>query len=1670
MNSGKNKIKKPLYRRIIKITLIIVASFVGLILILALLIQSSPVQNFIKNKAVSYLKAKLHTELSIGKIYITFPKNIVINDIYLEDHAHDTLFSAEKLSVNLSMLKLLHSNIEINSIDLEKSTIHVKRLLPDTIFNFQFIVDAFASPTTKPMAQKDSSSSQISVHDIVLDKINLVFKDAVSGNDDSFFLGHLAINIDRFDMAHQDFSVPSVVVTDLHGKIRQTAALVRGNPKHDTTKFIYPSLKLRNISLNEIQLVYLDNPTAVNANLKVHNLAVHVRAMDLTNHLIQLDHVELSKTSVAVGLGKLDHSKATQANSSEPIAADSPNWRIIADRLDLTESNISFDDENKAAQKSGLDYSHMHLRDIMLHANHLLYSRDTMAADISAASLLESSNFQLGELSGEILYSDKRAYVKNLLVKTPSSVVQGSVDLLYPSLDAIKKDPRSLTLRANLGQCSLQAKDILAFVPGLKKQAAFHNTDEIFKFKTTVSGNLASLNLNLFQFSGFDGSQIDVTGTIKGLPEIKNLYGDFVINKINTTKKDLTLLLPPHSLPSTLEIPETISLHGNVKGSEQFLIADLTMNSSSGFLSIKGSTRKMSDIKNMVYNATVIAKDFQAGKVLKSESSYGSVSLQFMARGRGLDVHTAQSEFEGTIYSAEIKKYKYQNLRIKGSLQNEIAQTDIVMHDPNMDFSLHGMADWHSKYPSVHITTSVADLKTQPLGFSSRNIGYSGYIDINFPVTDPDNLKGEALFAKNIITSDSQKIAIDTVKLLAGQTDTNQFIRLYADVIEAQMQGKYKLTEMRSVLKQLFNPYFQTMNADSVVNTSQYDFSITAVIKNRPLLRTLIPSLTRLDPIQFAAHFNTEKGWKADLISPMIVFGSNRIKNFQVHVKPQSKSLIVDAEIAQLNSGKSLALYGVSLKNSITDNKINFVLNIEDKFLKNRYTIGGLFEQPNKKDYKLSLNGESLLLNYQSWQVDKNNSIHFSSGDINAVAFNLKKNDEELRINSASSQKDAPLNIEFNNFLLSTLSSMAGSDSLALNGRLNGKATVTNIRNAPIFVGQLAINDLSFNSDTLGNLSIKVNNETQNKFSADVHIDGRGNDISLTGDYSTGNGTFDLNAKINKLELSSIVGASMGILKKASGSIQGDLALKGTLNKPDISGNIFFTDAMITPTDLNNDFYISNENLKIDHGITFKNFAILDSAKNKLVFDGPVKTEDYKHFDFNLSVNAKNFRALNTEKSDNQLYYGKLYFNCNLQVKGTELKPVVDGTVKIDEKTNLTITLPQDEPGIEDRQGVVEFVNKKSLINDSVKNAENKDTSNFVVRGIDISTNIIIDSSAILNIIIDPDNGDALSVKGKATLTGGADQSGKTTLSGTYQISNGSYNLSFSLLKKNFKIQNGSTIVWTGEPTKANLNINAILIANTAPIDLVDDQLAQSTSSVRNTYLQKLPFEVHLHIGGELMKPQVSFDIVLPEDQSYSVSKDIITLVQGKLGMLRQDSGELNKQVFALLLLNRFVGDDPFASDAAGINAESLARSSVSKILTQQLNQLASSLIKGVDVNFDLQSSDDYTTGQLQNRTDLNVMVSKRLLNDRLTVSVGSDFELEGPQNVGASQGSDLIGNVGINYKLTKDGRYMLRAYRKNDYDDIVEGYVVETGVGFIITVDYNKFSELFSKKKKSKE
>jgi hypothetical protein len=340
-----------------------------------------------------------------------------------------------------------------------------------------------------------------------------------------------------------------------------------------------------------------------------------------------------------------------------------------------------------------------------------------------------------------------------------------------------------------------------------------------------------------------------------------------------------------------------------------------------------------------------------------------------------------------------------------------------------------------------------------------------------------------------------------------------------------------------------------------------------------------------------------------------------------------------------------------------------------------------------------------------------------------------------------------------------------------------------------------------------------------------------------------------------------------------------------------------------------------------------------------------------------------------------------------------------------------------------------------------------------------VAVNITIDKEATLNLIIDEANGDYLNVRGTANLTGGIDPSGNLTLAGLYELEEGSYRFSFNQVKREFLIRKGSTILWTGDPYKADIRVKAVYVANTAPLTLVQKQLAEADQTVLNTYKQKIPFEILLNMEGELMRPDITFDIDLPE-KNYGVSSEIVSTVRTRLSELRTEPSELNKQVFAVLLLNRFISDDPFQNEPREGGISSLARQSASKILSEQLNNIIGGSIAGFDVSFDINAIEDYTTGELQNRTDLTVGLSKQLLDDRLRITVGSNFELEGPQETDRKT-TNIAGDVSAEYQLSKDGRYLVRAYRKDEYI-VVQGQVIETGVGFVFTTDYDKFKNIF--------
>jgi uncharacterized protein involved in outer membrane biogenesis len=208
--------------RVGKICLKVIAGILLFILVLLLLIQTSFVQNFARKKIVSYLQAKLHTKVSIGDLDIGFPKKIILKNIYVEDLQKDTLLSGERLEINISMFRLLQHTVDIREIGLKGITVKIKRVLPDSSFNYDFIIKAFGSNSNSDTLKKNASRPfKIELDRIYLQRIGGTYKDDATGNDFTAFLEDFSTRIKTFDPVHLVFSAGDISLSGLRGNMRE---------------------------------------------------------------------------------------------------------------------------------------------------------------------------------------------------------------------------------------------------------------------------------------------------------------------------------------------------------------------------------------------------------------------------------------------------------------------------------------------------------------------------------------------------------------------------------------------------------------------------------------------------------------------------------------------------------------------------------------------------------------------------------------------------------------------------------------------------------------------------------------------------------------------------------------------------------------------------------------------------------------------------------------------------------------------------------------------------------------------------------------------------------------------------------------------------------------------------------------------------------------------------------------------------------------------------------------------------------------------------------------------------------------------------------------------------------------------------------------------------------
>ncbi|KGE13547.1 translocation/assembly module TamB domain-containing protein [Sphingobacterium deserti] len=1656
----------------LKTILWIIGSVIALLLLIIFLIRIPAVQNYVVGKVTNYLENKIGTPVDIGYVNITFPKKLVLENVYFEDQTKDTLIAGEKLLVDINMLKLLKNTVEIEELELEGITAKIRRTLPDSSFNFDYIMQAFTSEKESTTASDTSSALVFNIEDVLFKRIHFVYDDQVIGTSADIRLNHFDTRVKKFELTNNmAFSMPDIKIDGLTALVKQwqpvsdaEAPSVADLGIADTsaqTSSLLPDVDIKNIDLSNILVQYADESSKMDTKFDIKRLNANIKELDLNKEIVRLEEVALDESDSQILFGKTNTVASASQTPTDTTAApaSSMNWVVSADRLIINKTNVWFKDDNQPRMK-GFDYGNIKITNFLGDLEDLYYSADSISGSLQNLSMKDHSGFTIKKLEADFVYGSKGAEIKNLIAQTPYTTIRDYVKISYPSLDAISSNPNLVDIDAKIRKTTIDMRDIRYFVPDLDTMEVMKPLlARSFYIDGSVRGKMDNLTIPNIEFKTLDRTHLQASATIKGLPDMEKLDIDLKLRKFTTSRFDIERLVSKSMLPDSIQLPNAISLSGTFKGGMKGFDTNLSLVTEKGNATVNG---KMAMGRDTTYDAYVSVDNFNIGNILNQDSVLGIISVEAKVQGRGIDPKTMNAKVEGNLNQLDAMGYTYRNIKLDAQANGGDIAGSLVSPDPNIQLNMDFAADMRGAYPKVQATLMVDSINLQNLKLMDQDFRYHGKIVADFETADPDFLNGSLIVSNSSIAYENDRYTLDTIALRAMADTNRNTILLRSEFLNAHLVGKYRLTELGASIQDIVRMYYNPTNEQPT--TLAYDpqsFEFSATLNNSRFIREFLPELEEMRDVTLDGTFNSaSKSFMAKLIAPKILYGGTLVENVGVDLITADSTLYYSALINRIKVG-SIELTNTVASGSVVENNVDFGLWIKDKVGKEQYHLGAGVQIANN-NFMLHLKEDGLKLNYEDWQIDTANQISFGTQGLRAENFRLSNNGQEFLIQSKDSTTNAPIDLTFNNFRIETLTQIVESESLDLGGGINGTATVSRLESSPVFVSDLTIDKFYFGKDTVGNVAIHVNNVQENTFAADVKITENGNDVQLTGNFISppdGPSTIDAKVALKPMKMTTIQAFSLGYIEDASGDLVGDINISGTLDAPKINGALTFQQAKMNIAMLNADLSMDNQSIRFnEQGIQFRQFEIRDAKNNTARINGAVRTTNYSDFAFNLNLVMDDFEAMNSTAEDNDMFYGKMYLTTNLRVTGDMNSPRVDGSIRTNDKTDFYFVVPNENPGVAERDGVVKFVNRSDSSSRNIfAQLDSLTTAPAALTGMDISLKLQTDPEARFTVVLDPGTQDELHIQGIAELTAAIDASEKITMSGTYTIEKGDYTVPLGPLSRRFTFQKGSVITWAGDPLDANMNITAVYTNRFPTLELVQSQV---NPQAQNLYRQRIPFNVLLKLSGALFKPDLSFDIQLDENTSM-VPQDVTNNVNIALANMRNDPAELNKQVFFLIALGRFMSANPFESLSGGGGVEGAARSTLSNFLTGQLNNLTSDLIRGVDIDFNLQSEQDYLTGSAQNRTDLNVGISRGLFDDRLKVTVGSNFEVEGNARPGEKT-SNIAGDVSLEYRLSQDGRYIGRVYRNNQYQPTLQGQFIETGIGLVANLTYDKFREIF--------
>lgn len=1665
---------KHWFKKLLRILIYTVFGLILLLALLILLIRTPSVQQWITDKATAYVTEKTGAHASIDKLYITFSGNLWLEGLYLEDLDRDTLLFSNSLEAGVAIRPLFNNHLKLTKLDWSGVNSNVKR---DSAggYNFNFLFDALVGEPDEQKELEEGVIWKISPAPVNLNNIRFSLVDNYEGMDMYLDLHQLNLGLRPLTtaMTGMDFSIVSAEGIN-YKMVQRAPSLYRkveedNKPTAEEGK-MFP-LSIESLTLREIGVQIIDSVNESEMTLRLEDHHSQKLALYSVDSLHLMHHLEIGSAHTR-GLTFFSESQGEKEEEVDPMVVvdkekapavfDWPNWVVQTGELSFTAHRIKVRERIIPPSPGQFNAS-----DIDLHLDSLIIpefrlKEERLSTRLQKLVVRDHSGLDIREFGFDLVLDESGSSITQLKAKTAYSEISGQIDVVYPGIAAMLNKPEKANFTIDLPALTISPKDIAIVNPSwLEGFAGSEIVAHPIHLNTLIEGNAELLTIKNFSGRVARHTRLRLNGSLSNVLDAEKISFDAPYLYLYTTDGDLQLLIPPDT---SYTMPSTLFIVGHAKGTTKQIEAGFDVKIPHGDMHLHGNITHLDETP--VYHLIADIKTLDAAFYTDSlgpEKIAGQIELN----GRGFAPNHLSAQLQLSLEELQYQGHLLSPLELYANYENKKLEFQFDLDSELTKVAMEGWGSMDSTAYAFDLHSDIRQLDLNALGVEEEQFlaaaditasghGNTGIFDGHFLLKGIEVKKAETTYR------------VDSLIASVSYDPESSLVAVNSPLLSASLTANHPPDKVISGLWAHVNSYWETGSIDTaLVKGLETDLNIL-IPQTEFLTEVIFPDLEEMEDIELRINYREiNKSIRGELSAPYINYAGTEVMGMYGLVNSNRDSLDFSTGFERVVSGpadiQTTNISG-SFLNSILNTRID-VLDLDSS----QMVLMGLEWQYTDDTLELHIQTEDLVFNEFPWDVHPDNRLFLAEDYLNIEEFIFSRNHHSLQFQSHEGRRNDYLKILFNDISLEGLLGFLNPEDPMAKGTINGFIEADHIFGTPILLADLEVIDMEALDIALGHLKAKIENPSDRQYTLQSSLSG--GDVNLTAD-----GTFNLDPErgmlydatldLSHLNFKIIEKFTEGAIRNSSGSLSGEVKTTGSADQINYRGFIGFNDVEFEMTETGSVFSIPEERIDFSQSdIVFSSFSIEDNDGNPTEINGSVGIENPINPNFDLTIVSRNFKFLESTRQDNDFIYGKAIADLNIDLTGNLNRPNVNARVSLKRGTEITTIIPESQVDIEEREGVVRI--ERRVDGQVVREEEPEVEQVPLFTGVDLEAIINIDPAVIFRIVIDERAGDMLEVAGEANLSFDMDTRGNMSLAGIYELNRGFYEMRmYEIVRRRFELQAGSRLIWTGDPMAAEMQITAIHRVRTSALDLMADQLGGADEMTRTQYRQELPFDVYLELRGELMRPDLTFSLDMPESAQGALGGN----VYNRIRQLNTMESELNTQVFSLLVLGRFLPPGIASEESRVFDAGAMARSSASSLLSGQLNALSERYVRGVDLDFDLESFTDYQTGRPEDRTQLNVRMRRSLLDERLTIQVGGQIDLEGSESEERQRAADILGDVSVEYRLTEDGRWGLRGFRQNKYEGVLEGQVIITGVSLLFNRDFNSFAEIFSGKKKDDE